>query len=159
MARVRQASVVAAGLAALSATLPGAVSAETVRTEIFISADPPEVWSAVRDVFRVHERLVPGMVVSVTGAGDVRTVTFASGAVVKERIVTIDDTDRRLVYAAFGGRATHHMASMQVVAEGSGSRLVWITDFLPAELRPFIVRNMEEGGTIMKRTLEARSGT
>jgi carbon monoxide dehydrogenase subunit G len=127
----------------------------TVLKEIVIDAPPSAVWAAVRDVGAVHERLVPGLVVATTLAGDVRTVTFANGMVVREQIVTIDDDARRFVYAATGGRATHHNASLQVLAEGSErSRVVWITDLLPADAAAPISALVEQGARIMKATLE-----
>jgi carbon monoxide dehydrogenase subunit G len=127
----------------------------TVHKEISVEAAPAEVWAAVRDVGAVHDRLVPGLVVATTLDGDLRTVTFANGMVVRERIVTVDDDARRLVYAATGGRATHHNASLQVLTEGPGrSRLVWITDLLPAEAAGPIRALVEQGASIMKATLE-----
>ena len=147
----------ALGAGALPATVEGSPAAGTVRTETHVDAGPADVWSAVRDVYNVHERLVPGLVVAVVRHEDARTVTFANGFVVNERIITIDDAEQRIAYSAFGGRATHHLASMQVVADGSGSRVIWITDFLPAELKPLIAGNMEQGSLIMKRTLEANA--
>ena len=126
----------------------------TIHKEIPIDAEPDAVWAAVRDVGAVHERLVPGLVVSTTLDGDMRTVTFANGMVVREQIVTIDDDARRLVYAASGGR-THHNASLQVIAEGMRrARLVWITDLLPAEAAGPVSALVEQGSAIMKATLE-----
>lgn len=144
----------AIGAAALGIALASPATAETVRTEIHINATVDAVWAAVRAVYEVDKRLVPGLVTAVQRDGDVRVVTFANGFVVKERIVTIDDAGHRLAYSAFGGKATHHMASMQVLPEKSGSKVVWITDFLPAELKGFIAANMEQGMAVMKRTLE-----
>lgn len=144
----------AIGAAALGIALAGPATAETVRTEIHINATVNAVWAAVRDVYEVDKRLVPGLVTAVQRDGDVRVVTFANGFVVKERIVTIDDAEHRLAYSAFGGKATYHMASMQVLPQKSGSKVVWITDFLPAELKDFIAANMEQGMAVMKRTLE-----
>ena len=127
----------------------------TVHKEISIAAAPADVWAAVRDVGAVHERLVPGLVVATVLDGDVRTVTFANGMVVREQIVTVDDGARCLAYAATGGRATHHNASLQVFADGPGrSRLVWTTDLLPEEAAGPIAALVEQGAAIMKTTLE-----
>jgi carbon monoxide dehydrogenase subunit G len=127
----------------------------TIHKEIVIDAAPDAVWAAVRDVGAVHERLVPGLVVATTLADDVRTVTFTNGMVVQERIVTIDDARRRFVYAATGGRATHHNASLQVLPEGPrGTRLVWITDLLPADVVAPIAALVDQGAQIIKATLE-----
>ena len=127
----------------------------TIHKEITIDAAPDAVWAAVRDVGAVHERLVPGLVTATTLDGDVRTVTFVNGMVVRERIVTIDDEARRLVYAASGGRTTHHNSSLQIVLEGPRrTRLVWITDLLPAEAAGPVGALVEQGAAIMKATLE-----
>jgi len=138
-----------------AATLPAGTPVATIRTEVHIDAPAGEVWDAVRDVGEVHKRLVPGFVTDAFVENDVRTVTFANGFVVKERITSIDDDARRLAYGAVEGRATYHSASIEVVADGEGARLIWITDFLPQELGPFIGGNMEQGAAVMKTTLEA----
>jgi hypothetical protein len=106
----------------------------------------------------VHERLLPGRVTDTRIEGDVRTLTFPNGGVIRELIVDIDDAACRLAYAVAEGaqmRLTHHHASFQVFAEGEHSRLVWITDVLPhtleAEVRARVVRGAEE----IRQTLEA----
>jgi len=113
-----------------------------------------QVWAAVRDFGAVHRRLTPGLTVDTQLEADARTVTFANGLVLKELLVSLDDTLRRLVYASVQGRATHHNASLQVLPEGSGSRIVWITDVLPNELESFVRGLVEQGAAIMKQTLE-----
>jgi hypothetical protein len=76
--------------------------------------------------------------------------------VVRELIVTLDDTARRFAYAAVGGGATHHNASFQVFAgPGGRSRLVWITDVLPDELAPSIGELVEQGAAAIKRQVES----
>jgi predicted DCC family thiol-disulfide oxidoreductase YuxK len=100
-------------------------------------------------------RLAPGFVAETQLTGDERIVTFADGFSVAERLVDIDDTRLRLAYAAHGGRSTHHNATIQVIDLPPGTcRLVWITDFLPDELRDHIAAMMDRGLNIMKRTLE-----
>jgi hypothetical protein len=81
----------------------------------------------------VHQRLAPGFVTNTTYDGVARTVTFASGVVLDERIVDIDDKEHRVSWTVLGNRFEHHNGSMQVFADGDGSRLVWITDLLPDE--------------------------
>ena len=126
-----------------------------VTTEAVIAVSPAKVWDAVRDVYAVDTRLVPGMVTRVERAGNVRVVTFANGFVVKERILDIDQRARRITYSAFSGRATYHIATMQVVAEGRNrSKVIWQTRFMPAELEPFITQNMQAGTEVMKAHLE-----
>jgi len=125
----------------------------SIRKEIHIDAAPAEVWDAVRDVGAVHERLTPGIVTDCRLEDDARVVTFANGMVVRELIVAVDDDARRLAYASVGGRAAHHHASIEVLADGDGSRLVWITDVLPDELAAPIGELVEQGAAAMQRTL------
>ena len=130
----------------------------TIHKEILIKARPEDVWSSIRDVGAVHQRLTPGILVDARLDGDARIVTFANGAVVRELIVDIDDETRRFAWAAVGGRTTHHNASMQVFAAGSdSSRLVWITDLLPNEVAATINELVEQGVRTMKQTLEAQA--
>jgi carbon monoxide dehydrogenase subunit G len=126
----------------------------TIHKEISITAPADEVWAAVRDVGAIHERLVPGLVADTQLEEGARVVTFANGLVIRERFVTIDDEKRRFAYSATGGNATHHNSSVQVFAEGKGSRLVWITDLLPDSVAPLVQGLVEQGSGIMKSTLE-----
>ena len=129
-----------------------------IHKEIVIEASPEHVWAAVRDVGAVHQRLTPGILVDTRLDGDERVITFERGAVVRELIVAIDDEARRLAYAVVEGskRTTYHHASMQVFADGeAGSRLVWITDFLPHDQALSIAAIIERGAEVMKQTLES----
>jgi carbon monoxide dehydrogenase subunit G len=122
-----------------------------------IDAPPEKVWAAVRDVGAVHRLLVPGIVTDTRLDGDARIVTFANGMIVRELIVDLDDKARRFAYAAVGGRTSHHNSSIQVFADGGRSRLVWITDLLPNDLKEAIGALIEQGANTMKRTLEQQT--
>lgn len=127
----------------------------SIRKEILIEDHPDNVWAAVRDFGAVHQRLAKGFVIDTRLDGDARIVTFANGLVVRELIIAIDDETRRFAYAAVGGLATHHNATMQVFADGEGhSRLVWITDMLPNDLAGPIGSLVEQGAKSIKLTLE-----
>jgi carbon monoxide dehydrogenase subunit G len=127
----------------------------TIRKEIALAARAEDVWAAVRDVGAVHQRLAPGFVTDTRLDGDARIVTFANGMVVRELLVAVDDDTRRVAYAATGGRATHHNASMQVFADGeTRCRLVWITDLLPHDMAGPIGGMVEQGAAVMKQALE-----
>jgi carbon monoxide dehydrogenase subunit G len=127
----------------------------SVHREVVIEVPAEQTWAAMRDLGALHTRLVTGFVTDCTLEGDSRVVTFANGMVVRELIVDVDESDRRLVWAAVGGMLTHHNASAQVFADGAGrSRVVWIADLLPHELAPAIAGMMEEGTRAMKKTLE-----
>ena len=128
----------------------------SIYKETTIDAQPEDVWAAIRDVGAAHTRLAPGFLVDcrLEEDGSARVVTFANGMVARELIVEVDDTGRRLVWAVVGGRLTHHNGSLQVFAEGGGSRVVWIADLLPNDLAGTIAGMMEQGLRVMKPTLE-----
>jgi hypothetical protein len=140
-----------------TALLPSTAMAATMRVEIGIAAPVDEVWAAVRDVGAVHKRLAPGFVVDDRLEKRVRTITFANGLVIKETIVSIDDENHRLGYSASGSCSRFHFASIQVVPDGDGSRMIWITDALPDDRKGPITAMMEQGAVVMKRTLEEAS--
>jgi carbon monoxide dehydrogenase subunit G len=124
----------------------------SIRKEFLVDADPDEVWTAIRDFGGVH-RLAPGFVTDASLDGDVRIVTFFSGAVARERLIDIDDQARRLVYSVVDSPLgmTHNNASAQVFAEGEGrSRFVWITDMLPNDAAPHVDELMERGAAAME---------
>lgn len=131
----------------------------SITQEIHVNAPVDEVWDAVRDVGNIHKRLVPGFVADCRMDGDARIVTFANGITVRELIVDLDEKQRRLVWSARGGRLTHHNASLQVMAEGAGTRIVWIADLLPNEMGEAIDAMVAAGMKAMKATLEASSLT
>jgi hypothetical protein len=127
----------------------------TIQRQFDVSVPAAFAWDAIRATGEVHTRLATGFVVDTAQDGDLRTVTFADGFVVQERIVAIDDALRRLAYASVGGRATHHNASLQVVALGDDAcRIVWTTDLLPDAMEAPIARMVDAGCAAIKATLE-----
>ncbi len=126
----------------------------SIKKDILVDAPPAQVWDAVRDVGAVHERVVPGFVVATRMEDGARVVTFGNGMTARELIVDVDDRARRLVWAAVGGRLTHHNASLQVFPDGAGSRLVWTADLLPDALAGEIRAMIEQAALVMKPTLE-----
>jgi len=129
----------------------------SIRMEILLDARPDDVWDALRDFHAVHERLATGFVVDSKPDGeDARVVTFANGAIAREVRVGIDDSARRLAYCIpeLPG-ATHHSASAEVIADGAGSRFVWVTDVLPDSMGELIEPMMAQGAETMKAVLEA----
>ena len=126
----------------------------SIYREFEVRASAESAWAAIRDVGAVHERLARGFVVQTVLEADVRTVTFANGFVVRERIVAIDDEHRRLAYASIGGRASHHNAYLQVFPAGSDrTRIVWVTDLLPDEMKAPIEQMVDSGIKSMQATL------
>jgi hypothetical protein len=126
----------------------------SIRKEISLSSSPAAVWDVVRDVGAVATRFAPGFVVDVQMEVGARLVTFGNGMVARETIVDLDETNRRLVYSIASDRLTHHSASFQVFAEGSGSRLIWQADLLPDTAAPNVDAMMEQGAAAAKRALD-----
>lgn len=126
----------------------------TIRKEVEIEAQPDSVWDAVKDVGALHRRLAPGFVSDTRLEDDFRVVTFATGMVLRERIVALDEEGRRLVWSVVGPPFTHHNGSLQVFADGGRSRVVWLADLLPDDLTDTVAAIMDQGLAVMKRTLE-----
>ena len=118
----------------------------SVHREIVIERPVEAVWDALADVGALHTRLVPGFVTDCKLEPGARVVTFANGMVARELIVALDPVARRIAWAVVGGRLTHHNASAQAFADGSGAcRVVWIADFLPDDLTERIDAMMQRG--------------
>jgi hypothetical protein len=130
----------------------------SIHREIEIRRSPADVWDAIRDVGRIHKRLVRGFVTDcrLEDGGAARVVTFANGMVVRELIVDVDDRTCRHAWAAQTEMLAHYNASVQVFAVGDGRcRAVWIADLLPHEAAAPVAAMIEQGLAAMKQTLEA----
>ncbi len=130
----------------------------SIRRETLIDARPEDVWSALRDWGALHERLVPGFVADTRLDGDDRIVTFGSGLVVRERLIALDDEERRLVWSVVDGPYTHHNGAAQVFATEDGqARFVWVADLLPDELGDATGAAMTQGVATVRKTLERQA--
>src|SRR3954469_18837631 len=127
----------------------------SIRKEMTLRAKPANVWDAIRDIGAIHTRLAPDFVTDVKLEEGARIVTFASGNVAKELIVTVDDAACRLVWSVVGTQMTHHNGSIQVFPEGGRCHLVWVADILPDALAGYIGGMMQQGMDAMKRKLQA----
>ena len=128
----------------------------TIRKEITTTAKPDQVWAAIQDIGALHTRLVPGFVVDTKLEPGARIVTFANGITVRERIVTIDDQAKRLVWSVVSERFTHHNGSLQVFVNADGeTNVVWIADLLPDEAAGMSSQIMDHGMSAMKTALDA----
>ena len=128
----------------------------TLRREIALNANAATVWSAIKDFGAVHTRVAPGFLTKLEMDKGDRIVTFFNGMVARERLVSVDEDDCRLVYAVVEGRFTHYNAAVQVFPEGDGrSRVVWTIDLLPDDLAPAVGGMMDHAAGFMKKTLEA----
>ena len=128
----------------------------TIRQEIHIDAEPAEVWDALRDWGALHTRLAPGFVVDLQLDQGDRVITFFTGNVVRERLLGVEDDERRLAWSIVDGPYLHHNGSAQVFdADDGGARFVWIADVLPDEIAPRTSDMMQRGTITIKETLEA----
>jgi hypothetical protein len=122
--------------------------------DIPLNTDAASAWATLRDSRNIT-KVFAGVLVDVKVEGDLRSVTFASGNVVQERIVTVDDTRMRVAYTVCGPNFEQHAASMQIVANKAddGCRLVWICDFLPDDRRALVEPLMDAGCAAAARSL------
>lgn len=119
-----------------------------------VAAPAAQAWAALRRVDLAH-RLFSPVLVDGSMDGGIRTVTFANGLVVRERIVDVDEERMRLVYAVLGDLFEHHSASMQILpVDEERSRFVWISDFLPDERAETVRPLMEQGARALARNIE-----
>lgn len=128
----------------------------TIRKERTIKIGPEEAWDALRDWGALHERLAPGFVVATELDGEDRIVTFFNDAVARERLVSRDEQERRLVWSIVGGPYEHHNGAAQVLDGEDGTvRFVWVADLLPDAAAEPTAQMMERGIDAVKVALEA----
>jgi hypothetical protein len=128
----------------------------SIRTEFEIDIDADRAWQVIGDWADGPVGMARGHVVSSQADGDIRVVTFATGTIARERLVTRDETARRIVYSLIGDsvRPEHDNAVMQIVTDGAHRcRFIWSRDVLPDELAAPLHAAMEQAAPIIKRTL------
>lgn len=127
----------------------------SIQREIEISVPASRAWDALRDVGMLHTRLVPGFVVDTRLEPGLRVVTFGTGLVVRERILGIDETLRRVAWSVPDDPFVHHNASAQVFELAPDRcRFVWTADLLPDDLGAFVAGLIEQGLGVIRSTLE-----
>ena len=111
----------------------------TARVDIAIETSAERECSVVRDFERGPLTMAPGHVTGCQAHRGIRTVTFADGTIARERLIGVDEQDRRIVFSIIGDtiRPEHDNAVMQVVPGGDSTcTLVWMHDVLPDDLAP-----------------------
>ena len=128
----------------------------SIHEQLEVAVDPEKAWAALRQVGAAHKLFAPVLIDGQLD-GDTRTVRFANGMVVHERILDVDDERRRVAYTVLDGPGmTYHHASMQIVADGPGRCVFqWVTDVLPQEVAGSIAPLIEQGARALKKNLEA----
>jgi hypothetical protein len=127
----------------------------SLHQDIHLDTSADAAWAAVRDFHAVHVRLAPGFVVDSLSDGIDRVVTFASGGTARERLITVDDERRRLVYSVVESRLglAHHQSSVEIIDAADGCRLLWTTDVLPDAVAPTMTGLMSRGAVAMATAL------
>ena len=130
----------------------------SIHHQVAVEVGADEAWAALRLVGEAHKLFAP-VLVEGRLEGEIRTACFANGMVVRERIIDVDDERRRVAYSAVDGPGmSYHHASMQVVDAGPGRcQFIWITDFLPTDIRGNLLPLIEQGARALKNNLENRS--
>jgi hypothetical protein len=129
----------------------------TISVETTVAVPAQQAWAAIADVGAVHRRLLPGRVSDARIDGDVRILTMPDGTEVRELILAIDHSLRRMAYTVTEGQRlplTYHHAAFQVFDQGATSRIVWTTDVLPHAMAGAVRARVERGIVEMKEVLE-----
>jgi len=109
----------------------------TIQREFEIDTTPDAAWAAIRDVGRINQLVA--FLGDVSVDGDHRTCDLGDQGKLKELIVSVDDTRKRLAYSILDSpfNLEHHHATMQIVANGgTGAHFIWTTDVKPDEAVP-----------------------
>ena len=126
----------------------------SVRREVVIGVDADTAWGVVGRPELLH-RWFPG-IVACEVAGDVRTVTLATGLTLDETILTCDPLQRRFQYRIAGGFFTEHLASVDVIPlDDATCMVIYASDAAPATMA--VVLGGATGGALveLRRLLEA----
>jgi uncharacterized membrane protein len=135
--------------------MPRRIAVASVRREIVVDVPIEQVWDAVRDYGALHERLAAGFAIATRLEGDDRIVTFANGAVFRERLISSDDEAHRLAWTIVDGPWTHHNGAVELFAEPEArTRLVWTTDMLPDDVAAETEPTIDAAMPLIKATLE-----
>jgi uncharacterized protein YndB with AHSA1/START domain len=105
----------------------------SVRRHLRIAAPPDEVWAVVGDAARLGEWFpVAACTTDLDATPPARTVTLATGMTLTEEIVTVDADLRRFQYRIVDNPViTEHLGTVDVLADGDGSLVIYSTDAKP----------------------------
>lgn len=125
----------------------------TLNHQIDVSASPDRVWAFVRDSSNAP-RWFRG-IAEARVEGNVRRMTLVNGTVVTEKIVTLDDVERRFQYSILDGLpAADHLGTIHVAEVGDSARILYTTVGDPDELIVALGRSVEKALATAKTILE-----
>lgn len=122
--------------------------------DIVIDRTPDEVWALVGR-FEGLDEWMPG-IDSCEMDGDVRKLS-AMGMEIHEQLKDRDEAARRISYSIVQSPLPldHHLATITVIPDGSGSRLEWAFEVLPDDMAAGIAPIYEGSVKAVKQQLEA----
>lgn len=128
----------------------------TMRQDVWIDRAADDVWALVRDSSRVTEWFPHMTDVKVDDDAGTRTITLESGLPLLEDIVSVRDDLRRFQYRLVGPLPVqHHLASIDVIADGDRCLVTYSTDVEPHALAFILDGAVREALDNLKRVMEA----
>lgn len=105
----------------------------TIYREIDIDAPLETVWNKVSNTAQISDFI--GFVATSTQQGDTRVCKLEGGGELTEKIISVDDELKRVMYSITSSplNMEFHSASMQLEEIAGATRLKWAVDLLPAE--------------------------
>ena len=125
---------------------------KTIKIEQQFRQAADEVWAIFSDVTRCD--WVPA-IEKITLVGDVRSFEMAGLGEVQERIVLLDDKQRKLQYSVIKARSVleHHLATIHVTEAEEGCHFYWETEIAPDEFEPAIEQGMQSAFAQLQKIL------
>ncbi len=127
----------------------------TIRHHARIDRTPDEVWQVVADAGAISTWFP--LIEESRAEGGARFCSMQGGGKLEEEIVTSDDELRRFQYRITGGDipVEHHLGTVDVLEDGSGSLVVYSTDVTPDAVAEQMNGALAEGLRGLKAHLEA----
>ncbi len=110
-------------------------------------------WQKISDIGAV-DKLVD-MIAACSLEGDTRVCTLPDGQEIKERIITVDEAAKRVVYTVTDGPLPleFHCASVQVTGATGQAQVVWTVDVKPDEIAAPLGEMMDAAAQSMAKIL------
>ena len=110
----------------------------TVQKVIDVEASVEDVWSKIANVGAISDFV--DFITESQMDGDTRVCKMADGGVLEEKIISIDNSLRRVSYRITNSPLDleFHFASMQVAPKVNNASMIWVTDLKPDSMaEPF----------------------
>ncbi len=127
----------------------------TIHKVITVDAQLETVWKNIADVGGISNLI--GFLSNSVLDGNARTCTLAEGGTLKEKIVTIDENRKRIVYSITESplNMEFHVAIMEVKPCDNGTEVSWTVDLLPDDASTHMTPMLDAACADMETTLAA----